>query len=567
MMAAVRLHDPGTVARYRAMGAWTDDLIDDLFRSRVAAAPQRLAIVDPPNRPDLIGTPARALTWSELDDEVWRLAAVLHAEGVRAGDVVAYQLPNTAEIAATFLAVVRLGAVVCPFPVQYRAREIETLGAQSDARHLVTMTRIGPRAAAVEAVAVAARSPGLRSVLAFGPDPPPGVTALDQRLAGAERSAVEDYVAGLAPDPNDCVSICWTSGTESAPKGVLRAHCDWLAMCTGTVEGPQLTGDDVLLNPFPTVNMAGISGTFLPWLQVGGTLVQHHPFDLPTFLRQIAEWKVTYTVAPPALLMQLLRAGDLPPGTDLSSLRVIGSGSAPLTPDLVRGWRDRFGIDIINFYGSNEGVSLLGLPGDIPDPAERAVFFPRYGAPGRRWSFRLAGWTEVRVVDPEGGSEITEAGVPGELRIRGPAVMAGYLPASGAVDPFDEEGFLRSGDLVEIAGDAGQYLRYAGRIKDVVVRGGMKVSAAEVEDLIASHPAVAEVAVVGYPDEILGERAAAVVVPRPGAVVTLEGLVTHLDALGVATFKRPERLLVVERLPRNALGKVQKGELRAALGR
>jgi acyl-CoA synthetase len=559
------LHDPGTVARYRAMGAWTDNLIDASFRARAAVEPARLAIVDPPNRPDLAGTPARELTWAAFDDEVWRLASVLYAEGVRAGDVVAYQLPNTVEIAATFLAVVRLGAIVCPFPVQYRAREIGTLGARADARWLVTMTRIGDRSAAAEAQTLQTRSPHSLTVAAFGPDPPAGVVELDERLATADRDAVEAYVAALEPHPNDCVSICWTSGTESEPKGVPRAHCDWLAMCTGTVDGPQLTSDDVLLNPFPTVNMAGISGTFLPWVQVGGVLVQHHPFDLPTFVRQISEWKVTYTVAPPALLTRLLHAGDLAAGTDLSSLRMVGSGSAPLTPALLRGWRDRFGIEIINFYGSNEGVSLLGLPRDIPDPAERAVFFPRYGLPGREWSFRLARWTETRVVDPDTEQEITQAGVPGELRIRGPAVMAGYLPNSGAAEPFDAERFLRSGDLVEIAGPGGQYLRYVDRLKDVVVRGGMKISAAEVEGLIASHPAVAEVAVVAYPDPILGERAAAVVVPRPGTEVTLESLVTHLDDMGVATFKRPERLVVVDRLPRNPLGKVQKNELRAAL--
>src|SRR5579875_567595 len=130
----MRLHAEADVARYRAMGAWTDDLIDHCFRARAAVEPGRVAIVDPPNRPDLTDGDPLELTWAEFDGMVWRLAAVLYDEGVRAGDVVAVQLPNTVEIAATFLAVVRLGGIVCPFPVQYRTHEIESLSAVASAK-------------------------------------------------------------------------------------------------------------------------------------------------------------------------------------------------------------------------------------------------------------------------------------------------------------------------------------------------------------------------------------------------------------------------------------------------
>lgn len=561
----MRLHSEAEVARYRAIGAWTDDLIDQCFQARAAVEPGRVAIVDPPNRPDLTDGDPLELTWAGFDDMVWQVAAVLHEEGVAAGDVVAVQLPNTVEIAATFLAVIRLGAIVCPFPVQYRAHEIESLSAMAAATHMVTMARIGRREAASEALKLLHAAPTLRRVLAFGEDPPGGAVALDRRLARADREEVERYVATLEPDPNDCVTICWTSGTENRPKGVPRAHCDWLAMSTSTVEGPHLTPDDVLLNPFPMVNMAGISGMFLPWTAVGGTLVQHHPFDLVTFLRQIAERRATYTVAPPALLTQLLQREDLLAATDILSLRSIGSGSAPLTPALLEGWHDRYGIDIINFYGSNEGIALLGLPEDIPDPAERAQFFPRYGVAGRTWSFRIANWTQTRIVDLDTEEEITEPGRPGELRIKGPSVFAGYLPASGVPDPFDAEGFLKTGDLLEIGGEQAEYLHYVDRIKDIVVRGGVKISAAEVESLIAGHRAVRDVAIVAYPDEILGERACAVVVTRPGQETTLEDLVAYLRSLDVATYKLPERLLVLDDLPRNPVGKVLKRELRHRL--
>jgi acyl-CoA synthetase len=401
-------------------------------------------------------------------------------------------------------------------------------------------------------------------VAAFGPDLPDGVLGLDEGIAAAEdRSGLAAHLAGFSPDPNDCVTICWTSGTESTPKGVQRTHYDWMAMCTGTVEGPDLTADDVLLNPFPMVNMAGINGMFLPWLKVGGLLVQHHPFDLATFLRQIEQHRATYTVAPPALLTTLLQNEALLAQTDISSLRMLGSGSTPLAPSLLQGWHDRYGIEIINFYGSNEGIALLGTPKDIPDPAVRALYFPRYGA--RTWSISMSRRTLARIVDPATGVEITEAGVPGELRIKGPGVFPGYLPASGVPDPFDEDGYLKTGDILAIAGDDLEYLHYVDRSKDMVVRGGMKISAAELEGFICGHPKVADVAVVAYPDEVLGERVCAIVVPRPGQTVTLAGIVTYLRGLGTATFKLPERLELRAELPRNPLGKILKRELRDEL--
>jgi acyl-CoA synthetase len=144
-------------------------------------------------------------------------------------------------------------------------------------------------------------------------------------------------------------------------------------------------------------------------------------------------------------------------------------------------------------------------------------------------------------------------------------VFPGYLPASGVPDPFDEDGYLKAGDVLEIAGDELEYLHYVDRSKDMVVRGGMKISAAELEGFIAGHPAVADVAVVAYPDEVLGERACAVVVPRPGQAGTLEEIVAYLRGLGIATFKLPERLELREELPRKALGKILKRELRAEL--
>jgi acyl-CoA synthetase (AMP-forming)/AMP-acid ligase II len=562
----VGLHPAERVREYRAAGYWNDDMIDALLRERVAAHGDIPAIVDPLNRAALMDGPVRSLTWPELDEQVSRLAQVLLEQGIRAGDVVGVQLPNTVEIAVAFLAIVRIGAIVAPFPVQYRSYELTHLSGVAQVKLFITASRIGSRRAAAEIAGLQGQISSLGTVTAFGDGEglPEGVIGLDERIAAADdRGELASYLRGWTADPNDCVTICWTSGTESTPKGVQRTHYDWMAMCTSTVEGPDLTADDVLLNPFPMVNMAGINGMFLPWLKVGGMLVQHHPFDLATFLAQIEQYRATYTVAPPALLTTLLNHEALLAQTDISSLRVLGSGSTPLAPSLLQGWHDKYGIEILNFYGSNEGIALLGTPKDIPDPSVRALYFPRYGA--RDWSFSMARRTLVRIVDPQTGQEITTAGVPGELRIKGPGVFPGYLPASRVPDPFDDDGYLKTGDLLEITGDELQYLHYVDRSKDVVVRGGMKISAAELEGFISGYPAVADVAVVAYPDEVLGERACAVVVPQPGQTVTLTEILKYLRGLGIATFKLPERLELRSELPRNPLGKILKRELRDEL--
>ncbi|MFF3442870.1 class I adenylate-forming enzyme family protein [Streptosporangium sp. NPDC002721] len=534
-----RLHTQERIDHHTAGGWWTGDTIDQLLRAQVSARPGALAIADPSNKADLLPGEVKRLTWSELDAEVDRVAGVLRGRGVGPGDVVAVQLPNSVELAVTFLAVVRVGAVLTPFPVQYREYELNQLCALAEVTVFVTSTT------------AAARVPTSIPSLTWGAD-------LDTATASPSLEGVL-YEA----HPADLVTICWTSGTEATPKGVPRCHYDWLAVASTCAEAPGLTADDVILNPFPMVNMAGIGGVFLPWLKTGAVLVQHHPFDLPTYLGQIAAEGVTYTLAPPALLTMLLQQEAILARTDLTTLTRIGSGSAPLPPPMVKGWQDRYGIAIINFFGSNEGVALLSDPVRMPDPEDRARFFPRPDAPGAGWPGTL-GATRTKLVDPL-GNEIVEAGVPGELHLWGPTVFSGYLPGTAAADPFDGDGYLMTGDVFEIAGDQGQYLRYVDRAKDLVIRGGMNIAPAELEALVSGHPAVAEVAVVGYADEVLGERVCVVLVPKPGRTVDLASIVDHLRDKGIASYKLPERLELVEALPRNPLGKILKRELKESL--
>ena len=572
---ARRLFSPGQVAEFHARGWWTADTWDSLLRGHAAARPDAEALCDAPDRASFASGEPRRLTWREVDAAVDELAGALLAAGTEAGDVVGIQLPNVVELALAYLAAARIGAIASPFPIQYREHELSELGRLAGLRVFVTMDQIRGRANAKAIASLRDRGavPALTAVLAFGTDLPDGVVALgaaDPATLRDQQTRLAAHLAGRVIDPADCVSLCWTSGTESVPKGVPRTHGDWIAVSMTTVQAPGLGPDDVLLNPFPMVAAGGFGGMFLPWLVTGARLVQHQPFDLEVFLGQVQDERVTYSVSPPAVLTRLLLEPDLMARFDLSSLRCVGSGSTPLTPFLIEGWEAR-GVSVINFFGSNEGISLTGYPDNIPDPADRGRYFPRPGA-GLPTRIRTDQWTRARLVSPDTGLEISATGQPGELRLKGPTVFAGYW--GGAGEPFDSDGWYATGDIFQYAGDRGEYLLYIDRAKDLISRGGMKISAAEVEGLLQSCPGVAEVAAIGVPDPILGERLCAVVVPQAAPEValagrpevTLAGLVAHLRARQVASFKLPERLEIVPELPRNPSGKVLKRELRERFG-
>ncbi|MEV6772458.1 class I adenylate-forming enzyme family protein [Nocardia sp. NPDC051030] len=555
-------HPEATVRDYLDRGWWEPETIPDIFRARVAEAPDAAALTDPANLTDLTGALPRTLSWRELDEHVTDIAAVMLAHGIHQGSTVAVLLPNSIALTATYLALWRLGAVATPMPASFRRHELSGIVAATAADAIITVGVLSDRKPVREALEVAN---GARIVFAFGPGVPPDAVAVGSPVDAGARNQVRDYESALQVTVNDRVTICWTSGTEAAPKGVPRCHGDWLATARGVQDGLGITPDSVLLNPFPMVNMAGFAGSFLPWLLAGGHLVQHHPLDLPVFFGQIAHHRVTYAAMPPALLTMLLQNETLRAQADLTSLRIVGSGGGPLPPPVVRRWQEELGIAVLNFFGSNEGVSLLGAPADIPDPTVRAQYLPHYGAAGVRWSTSLAERTAVKLVDVITGETVTELGGRGELRTRGPAVFGGYLPGTATADPFDEEGYLCSGDVFELCGEGGRYLRFVDRLKEIIIRGGMNIAPAEIEGLLADHPAVSDVAIVGYPDPVLGEKCCAFVVPKPNASVTLGDLVAHLRAREVASFKLPERLEITHTLPRNPVGKLLRRELRARL--
>lgn len=563
---------------YTARGWWGTQTLDDVFRRNVALYGGRTAVADAFNRTNFTDGEPRSLSYAHLDEEVTRLCSVLLADGLRKDDVVVLQMPNCVEQYVVYLACARLGIVVSPVLTQYREHELSHVLAITRARAAITCRRIGRHAHAAMFEALRAGRPSLRAVYAYGDtdantalsEPmPAGVQALAPRLdAASDWAQLDSYLRGNEISANDVFTICWTSGTESTPKGVPRSHNEWLVLAPTVIEGANLGPHSRMLSPFPLVNMAGLSAGFAAWLTLAGTVVQHHPFDLTVFLQQLRDEEIDYTIAAPAVLGQLLHDDALGEGIDFTRLATIGSGSAPLSQWLVKGFKEKFGVDIVNHFGSNEGASLTGGPRDVPDPETRACFFPRAGVKGFVWHVSTTRKISTRLVHLATGEDIHEHGVVGELRYAGATVFSGYYNAPElTAKAFDDQGYYKTGDLFEIGGDKSQYYRYAGRSKDVVIRGGLNISPEEIENLIMAHPKVREAAVVGYADEAIGERVCACVVLKTGEALALDKLNEFLrNEQRIAVYKLPERLVLFDALPRNPVGKVLKRVLREQVG-
>ena len=542
---------------YRARGWWGDRTIDDLLRVAVAESGDELALVDPSNREALLGDTPQRLTFSEVDARVDAMARAFTHAGVGRDDVVLTQLPNIIEGVLAFLACARIGAILSPVAMAFRTHELTSVVEQLQPALILTVRDFHGCNHAQLMSELSERGVYSGPVLCIGEGQP------CSSLARAEADAAE--VALQAPDlhSGEVATICWTSGTEAAPKGVPRHHAHWVFNGECMVEAAMLEAGDRILNPFPLINIAAFGGMVIPWLLCRGCLVQHHPFDLVVFLQQFQAEKINYTVAPPAILTMLLKKPELLEGIDFGQVKCIASGSAPLPPFMVKAWQDTYGVAIMNVFGSNEGCSLISTPVVVQDPEMRAALFPRFGAPGLDWALNFPSRMRTRIVDLDTDEEITSPGRAGELRIDGAMVFDGYWRNPDLTEgAFDRDGFFRTGDLFEIAEEeGGRFYRFVGRCKEIIIRGGVNISPAELDSLIESHPAVREAACAAYPDERLGERVCAVVATQPEAELTLEELVAFLKSKDISVYKLPEKLVVVPGLPRNPLGKVVRRDL------
>jgi len=538
-----------------AKGLWGTDTLHGLLARQAASNPDRLAVADQPNRAELTADEPRRLTFAQLEQASDNLAAILLAQGIGAGDRVMVQLPNISELVVCYYAISKLGAVISPVPVQYGSHELSSL-----ARVLRPQLMLGIasfRGADLAAQAAAALADV--KVLALGRD-------LD--MDSADQATLERFRAyrqAADDDANAIISVCWTSGTTGTPKGVPRSHNMWLATARTSADAGDYRDGDILLNPFPLVNMAAVGGFLYAAALLGCSLILHHPLDPPLFLRQLQDERANFTIAPPALLNQLAKNPQLWGQFDFSQLRALGSGSAPLSPEMIATFETEYGKPVINFYGSNEGISLFSTPATAREPEVRAAMFPRYGVAGMPFTGITQDTVRSKVIDPESGVDITTPGRPGELCFAGATVFDGYLEHSGE-DVFTRDGYFRTGDLVEICGEPPHYYRIVGRCKDIINRGGMKISPSEIDTLLEGYPDLVEAAVCAYPDDKLGEKICACVVPSPGVQApTLEALCDYLLQHGIAKFKLPERIEVMPALPRNPMNKVLRSALQEAV--
>jgi cyclohexanecarboxylate-CoA ligase len=554
------------VAEYTAAGIWGQKTLMDLVSDTAALTPDAEALVDPPNRAELIPGEPRRLTYRELVTQVDDLAAALLAAGLRKDDVLMVQLPNTVEIVEILLACARLGVICSPVPVQFRTHELRYVMPLLEPKAFITCVEFEGHPHLDMVRSLQPEFPSLTTIIAAGSDVPGAITALDRLLLETQDTAALQAELELHPvDANDIFTVCWTSGTEADPKGVPRSHNHWIAPAWAPVDGARLPRGCTVLCPFPMVNLSGIGAMMTVWILTGGKMVLHHPFNLPVYMQQIAVEKAQFPVAPPVLLTLLLRNEELLAKADLSSVICIGSGSAPLSPAMVAGWQER-GIVVMNFYAANEGQVLASGIDDCPDPEDRARFFPRFGAEGFTFTNRCTRGMQSRLVDPVTDEVIDEPGVIGELRVKGPTMFPGYWRRPDlTAKSFDKEGYFRTGDLFEIGlagGDPSRY-RFVGRLKDLIVRGGFKIAAEEIENLLVAMPAIQEAAVVGLPNPRTAEEDVCVVaVPKAEQTVTLADIKTFLREKDVAAYKIPRKLVVFDSLPRNALGKVLKREIR-----
>lgn len=460
----------------------------------------------------------RALTFGELRESAERVAAGLHDMGVRPGTVVAWQLPTRLETAVLSFALARLGAVQSPVIPFYRDREVGFALRESKAEFF-----------AVPGVwrgfdhTEMARRLGAKGVFEAYDDLPEGDPAV------------------LPPPPAEGTSarwIYWTSGTTSDPKGVLHTDRSLIAGGSCLAHALRLTAADVGSMAFPYAHIAGPDYTVM-LLLYGFPAVMFEHFALPDALEGYRRHGVTVAGGSTAFYSMFLAEQRKRPGAPvIPSLRLLAGGGAPKPPEVYHAVVREMGVQLTHGYGMTEVPMItMGAPDDTAENLATTEGRPPQGM-------------EIRVVE-------------GEVRLRGEAVCQGYLDPAQTAEAFDAEGFLRTGDLGHLTGSG--HLVLTGRLKDVIIRKGENVSAKEIEDLLAAHPAVGDVAVIGLPDAERGELVCAVVEPAPGAgePFTLAAMTSYLRAGGLSVHKLPERLEVVDALPRNeTLRKVLKYKLR-----
>ena len=516
-----------------AAGHWRDETLLDHLDRAVARFPDKTAIVAVRSES---GQEVR-LSYREIDRLSNILAARLSKMGVARGDVVSFQLPNWWQFSVLHLACLKAGAVSNPLMIIFRERELRFMLKLADTKALVVPASFRNFDYARMAENIRGDLPALRHVFVVGGK---GEAAFEALLSETAEAPARER----RPSPDDVIQLLYTSGTTGEPKGVMHTSNTLLSNLVPFAERLHLGADDVIHMPSPLAHQLGFMYGLIMPVMLGATAVLQDIFDPKEMARQIAQEGVTFTMGATPFLNDLAEYVERN-NAATETLRVFVSAGAPIPRALVSKARQALGAAIISAWGMSENGAVTTTRPE--DPEEKTM---------ETDGCALAG-IEVRVVDANGNA--VPFGQEGQLQVRGCSNFVGYLKRP-ELDNTNAEGWFDTGDLARM--DAEGYIRIAGRSKDIIIRGGENIPVVEVEGLLFKHPAIAAVAVVGYPDARLGERACAFVVLRAGASLTFAEMAAYLKAQQMAQQYIPERLEIVGELPRTPSGKIQKFKLR-----
>jgi cyclohexanecarboxylate-CoA ligase len=526
-----------------AEGHWRDRTINDALDACVATCPDKLALTALQVE---TGATTR-FTYRELARMADRIAVGLSRLGVGRGDIVACQLPNWWQFTLTYLACSRIGAVMNPLMHIFRERELSFMLQHGEAKVVIAPQTFRGFDFEQMITALQPTLPHLKHVVVVGGS---GANSFDALLSGPEWEQQPDAQAILTahrPGPDEVTQLIYTSGTTGEPKGVMHSANTVMANIIPYAERLHLDADDVVLMASPMAHQTGFMyGLIMPILLQASAVLQD-VWEPTKAIALINAEKASFTMASTPFLTDLARA-VADSGVAVPSLRTFLCAGAPIPGPLVEQARKALGAKIVSAWGMTENgaVTLTRLE----DDDERS--FNTDGCP-------LPG-VEIKVVDVDGNA--LPPGEPGKLLLRSCSNFGGYLHRAH-LNATDADDWFDTGDLARI--DERGYLRITGRSKDVIIRGGENIPVVEVESLLYRHPAIAMAAIVAYPDERLGERACAVVVPKPGQTIDLPGLVQFLKDQKIAVQYIPERLIVRDVMPATPSGKIQKFKLREML--
>ncbi|MBI2290774.1 MAG: AMP-binding protein [Betaproteobacteria bacterium] len=524
------------IHRHAAEGTWPDRSLIEVFDEVAGRTPDKIAIAGPDGG---------RMTYAEVARKVECIAGNLAAAGVQARDVISLQLPNWPEFVLVHLAATRLGAVTNPLLPNYRSKELSYILKFASSKVAVIPAVFRGFDYPAMYAELKKELPDLRQIYVIGSDGPDGMTPFAKLL---EKPKAHIRPAPPGPtDYNEMTLLAFTSGTESTPKGVMHSHN---TLMYGTATMARLLGlssEDVVWTASPLGH-----GTAFEWgmrqaLVIGGTLALQDIWNVENALKIIARERCTFTLAATPFAAMLLESPTVD-HHDLSSFRIFACAGAPIPQQLGEAFRQRIGCTLIGMWGMTE--CFVGSASPPDDRTEKLWETDGKAMPG----------AELAIFDATRSKQLPPGEV-GELATRGPHVCLGYFnDPQRTRETFSDDGWLFSNDLATM--DADGYIRLVGRKKDTINRGGLKVSAREVEELLLQHASIASVALVAVPDDRLGERGCAFVVPRANAQLTLPQLVRHLEDKGVAKYKLPEYLVVLREFPMTASGKIQKFKLR-----